>query len=299
VVQAATLTLVTVLINQPPLLLTAICVGVLVQLDLVQMQKMTTAILAASIAAITVSFLVASSMLPTTFLIAQSNPPSISDKSGILGHVTYVVRGPDGQIKSYLQTDNQRTAEGINCALQIMFNPNNGAYLATNGTGGQCTGGAGGMVLSSAAHYNGFNVIGLINGTGTLTGGTGGNANTGNGTDQPTAIATYGNMCGCTGSAGPRASAHDGYINDATSHTNEGYPQLATTITGGPSYNTVTLVSPSFAFSSTTGMTIRGSMLTNSTSSTTAQAFAENALSPTVTVGSADTLTVTWAITLT
>ncbi len=266
------------------------------------MQKLTTAILAASIIAISVSFIAANSMLPTTFLIAQSNPPTIADKSGLIGHVTYVVRGPDGHVKSYLQTDNQRTAEGINCALQIMFNPNNGAVLNTNGTATDCTGGSSGtgMILTSSTRYNGFNVIGLINGTGTLTGGSGGNLNTGNGTDQPTAIATYGDKCKCgDAAAGPRASVQDGYINAGTVKTSEGFPQVASTITGGPAYNTVTLVSPSFAFSNTGGMTIRGSMLTNSTDAVKSQAFAENALSPTVTVGNADTLTVTWAITLT
>jgi hypothetical protein len=265
------------------------------------MQRTTTAILAITIAAVIVGYMATNSMLPTTFVLAQSNPPSISDEGGILGHVTYVVKGPDGHVKSYMQTDNQRTVEGINCGLQIMFNPNNGAPLNTNGTATNCTGGQSGtgMILSSSTHFNGFNVIGLINGSGTLTGGSGGNANTGNGTDQPTAVATYGNKCKCgDASAGPRGSAQDGYINSGTVKTFEGFPQQATTITGGPAYNQLTLVSPSFAFSNTSGMTIRGSMLTNSTDAVKAQAFAENALSPTVTVGSGDTLTVTWNLTL-
>jgi hypothetical protein len=264
------------------------------------MQRRTTAILAITIAAVIVGYMATNSMLPTAFVLAQSTPPSISDQGGILGHVTYVVKDSDGHIKSYMQTDNQRTVEGINCGIQILFNSNNGLPLSTNGTATDCTGGAAGtgMILSTSTHFNGFNVIGLINGSGTLTGGTGGNANTGNGTDQPSAVATYGNICGCGGSAGARASAHDGFINSGTVKTNEGFPQVAPTITGGPAYNQVTLTSPQFAFSNTAGMTIRGSMLTNSTSATAVQAFAENALNPTVTVGNGDTLTVTWNLTL-
>lgn len=248
-----------------------------IQIGLI-MQRITTAILAASIAAITVSFLAANSMLPTTFMIAQSNQsPSIYDKSGMLGHVTYVVRGPDGHIKSYAQTDNTRTIQGINCAQQILFNTNNGQALNTNGSN-ICAG----MDLRGSAGFNGFNVIGLVNGTGTMTL---------NGSDTATT----------TKIGGTRANAKDGLILTATA--NEGGPKVGT-VAGTSTYNQITITSPAFGFTNlaSTGTTIRGSFLMNNTSSTDTldATFAENTFTGgSVSVGNQDTLTVTWTIILT
>jgi hypothetical protein len=243
------------------------------------MQKITTAILAITIAAITVSFIVANGMLPTTFMIAQSNqPPSIYDKSGMLGHVTYVVKGPDGQIKAYAQTDNTRTVQGINCAEQILFAVNNGQVLNTNGTN-VCSG----MDLRGSAGFNGFNVIGLVNGSSTA-------AIVLNGSDTVT-LSKIG---------GARASAAGGLETTATA--NEGGPSVGT-VAGTGTYNQITITSPAFAFSNlkAAGTNIRGSFLLNSTGGgANVATFAENTFSGGgVAVASGDTLTVTWTITLT
>jgi hypothetical protein len=257
------------------------------------MQKTTSAIVAISIAAIVVTMTATNGILPTTFLIAQSAPtPNVLDSNKILGHVTYVVRGPDGNIKEYVQTDNTRTVQGINCAEQILFNGLSTGPLNTNGTN-VCGFGTGNVISNSK--FNGFRFIGLINGSGTITPS---GANPGNGTDLPTTAATYGDQCGCGGSAGPRASSNDGFINHSGIAANEGAP-LNGTVAGTSTYNQITITSPAFAFSSTSGMSIRGSMLVNSTDPSKVAAFAENAISPSVTVGKADTLTVTWTITLT
>ena len=250
------------------------------------MQKTTTAILAISIAAITVSFIAANGMLPTTFMIAQSNPqPGISDTRGMLGHVTYVVRGPDGVIKAYAQTDNTRTVQGINCAEQILFNTNNGQPLNTNGTN-VCSG----MDLRGSSGFNGFNVIGLVNGSTTA-------AITLNGSDTATTSSPGGSH-----DANPTNS---GLILTATA--NEGGPKVGTVAkvdTTNANFNKITITSQPFAFSNlaSTGTNIRGSFLMNNTSPTasTDATFAENTFTGGgVAVGSGDTLTVTWTITLT
>jgi len=246
------------------------------------MQRITSAILAISIAAVVVTITAANGMLPTAFMIAQSTPtPNLSDSQGVLGHVTYVVRGPDGNIKSYVQSDNTRTVQGIQCTEFILFDLNNGHKQPTNGTADACQG----LSVRSTAAWGGFNVIGLINGSGTMSL---------NGSDTATT----------TKIGGSRASSADGLILTATA--NEGAPLQATTLTAGSTagtYNQFTLTSPAFAFSNlkTAGTTIRGSFLMNNTSTTSTldNVFAENQLSPTVTVGSGDTLTVTWTITLT
>jgi hypothetical protein len=241
------------------------------------MQKTTTAILAISIAAITVSFIAANGMLPTTFMVAQSNPqPGINDKSTMLGHVTYVVKGPDGHIKAYAQTDNSRTIEGINCAEQILFNPNNGQKLVTNNTASACPG----MDVRSSAGFNGFNVIGLVNGSST----------TGmilNGSDN---IST-------SKIGGTRTNSGDGIIVTA----NQG-ASVASTVAGTPTYNQITITSPAFTFTGdrAAGTNIRGSFLLNNTGSAANVAtFAENTFTGGgVAVANGDTLTVTWTITL-
>lgn len=246
------------------------------------MQRIISAILAISMAAVIVTITAASGMLPTAFMIAQSTPtPNFSDSGKVIGHVTYVVRGPDGNIISYVQTDNTRTVQGIQCTEFILFNLNNGAKQTANSTSDSCQG----LSVRSSSGWNGFNVIGLVNGSGTMSL---------NGSDTATT----------TKFGGTRASSADGLILTATA--NEGAPQQATTITPGSTagtYNQITLTSPTFAFSNlkSTGTTIRGSFLMNNTSTTSTldNVFAENQLSPTVTVGSGDTLTVTWTITLT
>ncbi len=235
------------------------------------MQRITTVILAVSIAAITVSFLAANSMLPTTFMIAQSNqPPSIYDKSKILGHVTYVVRGPDGNIKSYAQTDNQEQVMGKTCAINAMFSPSTTSLTTGNTT---CS-------LGRVSAFTGFNVIGLFNGTGTLIL---------NGSD------TYAKSKINSGFV--QSSSKDGLI-PTTAGSNQGAPVAGTV--SGSAYNSITISSGSIAFTnlSSSGTTIRGSALLNSTSGTPTM-FAENTFgSGSVSVGNQDTLTVTWTITL-
>ncbi|HWY35771.1 MAG TPA: hypothetical protein VNX68_14090 [Nitrosopumilaceae archaeon] len=242
------------------------------------MQKTTTAILAISIAAITVSFIAANGMLPTTFLIAQSNqPPNINDKSVMLGHVTYVVKDPNGHIKAYAQTDNSRTVEGVNCAEQILFNPNNGQKLVTNNTNSACPG----MDVRSSTGFNGFNVIGILNGSST----------TGmvlNGSDN---IST-------SKIGGSRTGANYGIIVTA----NQG-ASVQGTVAGTATYNQITITSPAFTFTGdkAAGTNIRGSFLLNNTGSgANVATFAENTFTGGgVAVASGDTLTVTWTITLT
>jgi len=247
------------------------------------MQKTTTAILAISIAAITVSFIAANGMLPTTFLIAQSNqPPNINDKIGMLGHVTYVVRGSDGHIKAYAQTDNARTFEGINCAETVLFQDNlnhAGQQLVTNSSAQACQF----IDLRGTAGFHGFNSIGLVNGSSTT-------SMTLNNTDTAT-LSKIG---------GTHASSADGLI--LTGTTGEGGPAVGT-VAGTATYNVITITSPAFTFTNlkAAGTNIRGSFLMNNTSSTsTADAtFAENTFTGGgVAVANGDTLTVTWTITL-
>ena len=240
------------------------------------MQKMTSAILAITVAAVLVSYMATNSMLPTTFVIAQGTAlQKPSDSIGYLGHVTYIVRGPDGNIKSYAQTDNQRTVTGVLCGLNALFQPSVVKPAAGGGNATTCD-------LGRVSQFTGYSVVGLINGSGTITGGSG----QGNGSDTYTTSKI----------GGTRASSADGII--TVGLTNEGSPAAGTVAAGG-TYNGITITSPAFAFTNlkAAGTTIRGSVLLNATSGIPSM-FAENQLSPTVSVGSGDTLTVTWNVSL-
>ena len=128
------------------------------------MQKTTTVILLLSIVAIAGTFLVSYGMLPTTFVMAkQATILQPSESPLYLGHVTYTVSGPDGHIKAYVQSDNTRTVQGINFAEQVLFGTQ-GQVINTNGSN-VCNG----MTSRGSTGFNGFNVVGLINGSGTVT----------------------------------------------------------------------------------------------------------------------------------
>jgi hypothetical protein len=97
------------------------------------------------------------SISPVAQLVVQQ---ATTEKTGILGHVTYIVTDSKGNTVSYLQTDNLVVNKGKNCALTLLFqsnSSNNGCTLVETLTQG------------SPSTTNGFNYISIGNGTGTVT----------------------------------------------------------------------------------------------------------------------------------
>lgn len=216
------------------------------------MEKNVAIILSITIAAITVTFLATNGVLTATpFALAQI-PMVQSADSKVLGHVTYVIRGPDGNIKSYMQTDNIRTTQGLNCAANYLFN--------NKTTSGFCPAQTG---------TTGFNWVYLLNKT----------------SFSPVVGDTWGSFSSAT-------SSTTGLLETA----NQGAPSAVGTVTF-PSNGQAQIVSPQYSFSgdNTAGTTVTGSALFDKNTGTPNE-FAENSMS--VTVGNADTLTVTWTINL-
>ena len=116
------------------------------------MHRNITAILSLTVAAVIVSFLATNSMMPTTFLVA-SNQPQVATNDGtkVLGHVVYEVKDANGNLKSYMQTDNIRVNQGLSCAASYLFKN------STSGNTANCP------FVSGAT--TGFQYVGLINGT--------------------------------------------------------------------------------------------------------------------------------------
>ncbi len=77
---------------------------------------------------------------------------SVSPESGaMMGHVEYILRDSNGNIKSYVQGDNQVVDRGDNCVMAYSFNPSDSAgtdFCVTNA--------------------NGFRFIGIGNATATI-----------------------------------------------------------------------------------------------------------------------------------
>jgi len=71
------------------------------------------------------------------YAITTSGPTTFSMQSAhdtmpyLMGHVTMEVRGSDGNIKYYYQTDNIVTNQGLECALDVLFNITAGACTST------------------------------------------------------------------------------------------------------------------------------------------------------------------------
>jgi hypothetical protein len=60
--------------------------------------------------------------ISATSLMTMQGTSDIHETGLMIGHVTYEVRGMDGQIKHYLQADNVIVDQGTDCSAQAIFN---------------------------------------------------------------------------------------------------------------------------------------------------------------------------------
>ena len=72
----------------------------------------------------------------TTPLFLASTQASNVEYSPMMGHITVIAYDADGNIKSYLQTDNQIVNTGENCTTEALFNIASGGAQLCTGTGG-------------------------------------------------------------------------------------------------------------------------------------------------------------------
>ena len=73
--------------------------------------------------------------ISATSLMTMQGTSDIHETGLMIGHVTYEVRGMDGQIKHYLQADNVIVDKGTDCSAQAIFN-DAGIDVCTLGSGG-------------------------------------------------------------------------------------------------------------------------------------------------------------------
>jgi len=106
------------------------------------MKKYTTLALIGAIVA-GVAGLISIDAISATSLVTIQGASDFHESGLMIGHVTYEVRGADGQIKQYLQSDNLITNRGTDCSATALFGgtvltcptPGNFAFIAIgNGT---------------------------------------------------------------------------------------------------------------------------------------------------------------------
>lgn len=73
--------------------------------------------------------------ISATSLMTMQGTSDIHETGLMIGHVTYEVRGMDGQIKHYLQADNVIVDKGTDCSAQVIFN-GAGSDVCTLGSSG-------------------------------------------------------------------------------------------------------------------------------------------------------------------
>lgn len=193
---------------------------------------------------------------------------SVSPESGtMMGHVEYILRDADGNIKTYAQGDNMVVNKGDDCVMAYVFGSTN----------------AGGKDVCTSASADGFRFIGIGNGTITVDA-----ADT---TLLDAGVTTVASS-GVGGIMAVRADSN----NVATTSSNGGTVVIATetpfTFTAGRNATTVTAAG---LFDATC------SGISSTTGACTANASPMNmfsAQSISVAVAGGDSLSVTWTITV-
>lgn len=188
---------------------------------------------------------------------------SVSPESGaMMGHVEYILRDADGNIKSYTQADNMVVDKGDDCVIGMVFEPGN-----TFGTD------------SCVTNTNGFRFIGIGNATATVAG-------------TATTLTNTSTTAASSGVGGLMAMKTDGTI-VVTASTNGGTAVIATetpfVFTAGK--NATTVLSAGLfdaTCTATAGICTAYASPQNM--------FAVQAIS--VVVAGGDTLNVTWTITV-
>ena len=200
--------------------------------------------------------------ISATSFVTMKAASDIRETGQMIGHVTYELRGADGNMKYYFQSDNLIVDLGTDCAAQAIFD---------NGDNDVCGLGANG----------GFGFIAIGNATGA----------TADATDV--ALDTSDGGSANFGAGGGDEMTRSGFI-DAT-----------ITAAGGGADTTVSIASPAFTFADLgpAGSTvITQSGLFDSDTTGTNNMFSIRDIPGQggngLTVTSADTLSVTWTITL-
>jgi len=98
--------------------------------------------------------------ISATSFVTMKAASDIHETSQMIGHVTYELRGADGNIKHYFQSDNMIVDLGTDCAANAIFDTT-GSSTKDDGAGGQ-------VPICTLGTDNGFSFIAIGNSTNTF-----------------------------------------------------------------------------------------------------------------------------------
>ncbi len=197
--------------------------------------------------------------ISATSFVTMKAASDIHETSQMIGHVTYELRGADGNIKHYFQSDNVIVDVGTNCAAVAIFNATDDSGVCTLGTD------------------DGFSFIAIGNSTNAFP----------LGTIDDTALDVD--------AAGNGEMARSGFIDSTITSADS---------LGTGADTTVSIVSPAFTFNTLgpAGTVITESGLFDSDTAGTNNMFSARDIpgqsGTGLAVTNADTLSITWTITL-
>ncbi len=200
--------------------------------------------------------------ISATSFVTMKAASDIHETSQMIGHVTYELRGADGNIKHYVQSDNVIVDLGTDCAAQAIFDTADNDVCGLGGNGG-------------------FAFIAIGNATGATA------------DETDIVLDTSGGGVGNFGTNGGDEMARSLIIIDAT----------ITPAVGTGLDTTVSIASLPFAFTDlgTAGTVVSQSGLFDTAGFAAGNMFSIRDIPPVGTglaVNNADTLSVTWTITL-
>ncbi|MGI0076541.1 MAG: hypothetical protein ACREAJ_02930 [Nitrosopumilaceae archaeon] len=100
------------------------------------MKRTMTIGLLGAVLAVAVGFISTNAISATPFFMA-GNEFGPNESAYMIGHVEYTVRGVDGQIKQYIQGDNEIVERGKDCSAQSIFDPTDTSACFNSGNGFQ------------------------------------------------------------------------------------------------------------------------------------------------------------------
>ncbi len=200
--------------------------------------------------------------ISATSFVTMKAASDIHETSQMIGHVTYELRGADGNIKHYFQSDNVIVDKGTDCSAQGIFDTGDNDVCTLGGNGG-------------------FAFIAIGNATGATAGATN------------VTLATSGGGIGSFGTGGGDEITRSGFV-DATI--------TAADTAGTGADTTVSIASPAFTFADLgpAGTSITQSGLFDSAAAGNMFSIRDipGQSGTGLAVTNADTLSVTWTITL-
>ena len=102
----------------------------------IQLMKKYTGIALIGVLVVGIAGFISLDAISATSFVTMKVASDVHETGKMIGHVTYELRGADGNVKHYSQSDNVIVDRGTNCAAQAIFDTGNQDVCILGGNGG-------------------------------------------------------------------------------------------------------------------------------------------------------------------